>query len=93
MQRIKTQNTVVKTPRPFLFANVCISLRCHTRRIIFLFVNDGIQSHCAMRRKACRDRANRINAAAVSPFLELALMFVRFDHIASGIVNADHSIM
>jgi len=46
-----------------------------------------------MRRKACRDRANRINAAAVSPFLELALMFVRFDHIASFIVNADHSIM
>jgi hypothetical protein len=28
---------------------------------------------------------------APSPLLELTFTFVRFDHIASGIVNADHS--
>jgi len=27
------------------------------------------------------------------PLFELALVFVRFDHVASRIVNADHSIM
>jgi len=29
----------------------------------------------------------------VLPFFELALVLVRFDHVASRIVNADHSIM
>ena len=28
-----------------------------------------------------------------SRLLELALVFVRFDHVASGIVNANHGIM
>jgi len=27
------------------------------------------------------------------PLFEIALVLVRFDHIASGIVNADHSTM
>jgi hypothetical protein len=29
----------------------------------------------------------------ISRFLELASGLVRFDHVAGGIVNADHSIM
>jgi hypothetical protein len=32
-------------------------------------------------------------AAKSSPFFEIALVFVRCDHVASGIVNANHSIM
>jgi hypothetical protein len=28
-----------------------------------------------------------------SPLFEIALVFVRLDHVASRIVNADHSIM
>jgi hypothetical protein len=28
-----------------------------------------------------------------SPFFEIALVLVRLDHVASGIVNANHSIM
>jgi len=28
-----------------------------------------------------------------SPFLEIALAFVRLDHVANGIINADHGIM
>jgi hypothetical protein len=28
-----------------------------------------------------------------SPFLEIARMLVRFDHVSGGIVNANHRIM
>jgi hypothetical protein len=30
---------------------------------------------------------------SVTPLLEIARMPVRFDHLASGIINANHSIM
>jgi hypothetical protein len=35
----------------------------------------------------------RLNASSASPLLEIALVFVRFDHIASSMVNANHGIM
>src|SRR5262249_18701344 len=37
-------------------------------------------------------RAARLNAQR-SPLPEIALGLVRFDHVASGIVNANHSVM
>jgi hypothetical protein len=36
---------------------------------------------------------HRLEVAANSPFFEIARMIVRFDHVASGIVNANHSVM
>jgi len=42
-------------------------------------------------RDACKTRSG-VDLQRSSLF-ELALVLVRLDHIASGIVNADHSIM
>ncbi len=33
------------------------------------------------------------NPVLRSPLFEIALVLVRFDHVASGIVNANHSIV
>jgi hypothetical protein len=41
--------------------------------------------------KALQD--GKLNPSSASPLFEIALVFVRFDHVASIIVNADHSIM
>ena len=35
----------------------------------------------------------RFNKKANLPLLEIALVFVRFDHVATLIVNANHSIL
>jgi hypothetical protein len=32
-------------------------------------------------------------AAEHLPFLEIALVLVRLDHVAGGVINADHSIV
>jgi hypothetical protein len=40
-----------------------------------------------------RHRRSTFNSAASRPHFEIALVLVRLDHIASRIVNADHSIM
>jgi hypothetical protein len=40
-----------------------------------------------------REPANHLYLQVVSPYLEFVLVLVRLDHIASMIVNADHSIM
>jgi hypothetical protein len=36
---------------------------------------------------------NTASWQACSWFFELAHVLVRFDHVASGIINADHSVM
>jgi hypothetical protein len=40
-----------------------------------------------------RDPAIKNDSSAILPFLEITLVFMRRDHVASFIVNADHSIM
>jgi hypothetical protein len=36
---------------------------------------------------------DRVADSVVSPLLEIALVLVRFDHVASFIVNANHGII
>ena len=53
----------------------------------------------AMHGKMCTDTATAPHAGTASVrvrdlgLFEIAVVLVRFDHVASGIVNADHSIM
>ena len=51
---------------------------------------------CAMVEQAAftpsASRKSRLFVQKTSPILEVALVFVRCDHVASGIVNANHSI-
>jgi len=45
------------------------------------------------RNKGGKNGGKRICKKARSPLLEIAVVLVRPDHIASVIVNADHSLM
>jgi hypothetical protein len=64
--------------------------------------NCDLKSHAysdAMHGKMCTDTATAPHAGTASVrvrdlgLFEIAVVLVRFDHVASGIVNADHSIM
>ena len=39
------------------------------------------------------ERIKYVMGLVLSPLFELALVLVRLDHVASGIVNANHGIM
>ena len=45
------------------------------------------------RNKGGENGGKRIRKKARSPLLEIAVVLVRFDHVASVIVNADYRIM
>jgi hypothetical protein len=52
----------------------------------FAFVHTIVPNHSAFRK---RNRSGNVTSAL--RLFEVALVFVRFDHVASGIVNADDS--
>jgi hypothetical protein len=45
----------------------------------------------AVCRKTVQDGKPSFKVTSTSPLFELARVFVRFDHVARGIVNVDHS--